>query len=81
MVDEAPVTTCSQQTGASQSVEVVRKRGAWHLEAALDLIHALSFWTGANEQSENFETVLLPQSRKLFDPSVHPGISSIIELS
>ena len=81
MVDEAPVTTCSQQTGASQSVEVVRKRGAWHLEAALDLIHALSLWTGADEQPENFETTFLPQGRKLFDPAVHSDISSIIELN
>jgi hypothetical protein len=58
----------------------MRKRGAGHLEAALDLIHALSLWTGANQQAENFETIFLPQSGKLFDPTFHPDISSIIEL-
>jgi len=58
---------------------VVREGGAGHLEAALDLIHAPSFWTGAHEQPENVETVFLSEGRKLFYPSLHSDISSIIE--
>jgi hypothetical protein len=81
VIDEAPGAACCQQTGASQIVEVMRQRGARHFEAAFDLIYALSLWTGANEQPENCESIFLPQSCKLFDPSVHPDISSSIELN
>jgi hypothetical protein len=58
----------------------MRQGGARHLEAAFYFIHALPLRTGADEQPKNFETVFLAQGRKLFDPSVHHDISSIIEL-
>ena len=80
MVDEAPGSTCGQQTGASQGIEVVRKRGPRHLDAAFDLVHALPLWTGADEQPENFEAIFLPEGSKLFDTPLHPDISSTIEL-
>jgi len=57
----------------------MRERGARHLEAAFYLIHAPSYWTGADQQPENVETVFLSQGRKLFYPSLHSDISSIIE--
>ena len=43
------------------------------------LISSTHFPSGPDEQPENFETVFLSQSRKLFNPPLHSDISSIIE--
>ncbi len=81
VVDESPGALGGEQTAPSECVEVMRQRRSRQLNSALDLLHAISLRSGANQQAEDLEPVLLPQGAKLFDVSVHYDLSSIIEMT
>ncbi len=59
----------------------MRKGRTGHFQGALYLIDTLTLQTGTNQQAENTEAILLPESAELFDALVHYYyISSIIEM-